>query len=307
MNIKHILRADLNLIAAFQVLMEEKNVSRAAERLFISQPAMSRTLKRMRELFNDPLFTRTAHGLIPTPRAEALYQQVPAVLIQLEAILNPGDFSPESYSGVFRIASSDVMDHIYVRLVALLADIAPGVRLEHLSIDDNFYDDLKSGKLDFVIHALAHSEENLIRDDLGSAKINCLMRSEHPLAGKERLSLTEFLEYPHVRHVLPRITESGLGVVDEILARRSLARRIVYESPYLSHSIKCVLNTDCLLVIGINQDVTYLDDSNCWQAGLPEELNVYEWTYSLVHHERSSHNPAHQWLRQQILKCAKEK
>lgn len=80
MKLNSVTRADLNLLVAFQFLMEEKSVTRAAERLYISQPAMSKTLQRLRDLFDDPLFDRASHGLVPTSRAEALHAQLPQLL-----------------------------------------------------------------------------------------------------------------------------------------------------------------------------------------------------------------------------------
>ena len=92
-------RVDLNLLVALQALIEEQNVTRAAERLFITQPAMSKTLQRLRDLFDDPLFTRSSHGLIPTPKTEELRAPLADVLDRLNMIVTPADFIPESVAG----------------------------------------------------------------------------------------------------------------------------------------------------------------------------------------------------------------
>jgi DNA-binding transcriptional LysR family regulator len=84
---RKLIRTDLNLLVALQILLEERNVTRAAERLSVSQPALSKTLQKLRDSFEDELFTRTAHGLVPTPRAEALAKELPALLEKVEQVL----------------------------------------------------------------------------------------------------------------------------------------------------------------------------------------------------------------------------
>lgn len=91
---KRLSKIDLNLLIALEVLLEERSVTRAAQRLFITQPAMSKTLQRLRDLFNDPLFTRTAHGLVPTPKAADLQQPLVAILEQLETTILNGNSIP---------------------------------------------------------------------------------------------------------------------------------------------------------------------------------------------------------------------
>ena len=97
-------RIDLNLLVTLQVLIEERNVTRAAERLFITQPAMSRTLSRLRDLFDDPLFTRAARGLIPTPRTEELAELLPDLLASVGQLVTPQSFDPATCEQSFRIA-----------------------------------------------------------------------------------------------------------------------------------------------------------------------------------------------------------
>ena len=96
---RQLIRMDLNLLVVLQVLLEERNVTRAAERLSVSQPALSKTLQKLRESFDDELFTRTAHGLIPTPKAETLGASLPTALLTLGKLLEDDAFDPASYEG----------------------------------------------------------------------------------------------------------------------------------------------------------------------------------------------------------------
>lgn len=304
MNLKVLNKADLNLMVAFQILMEEKNVSRAAERLFISQPAMSKTLKRLRELFNDPLFTRTSHGLQATPRAESLELEVPALLNRFERLISSQFFQPKNFSGRFRIASSDTLSYLFPKLLAEVTDRAPGIKLEHTIIKDTFYDNLRTGKLDFVVHTSIRKHADLVSDKLGSGGILCAMRTGHPLSGHRRLVLKDYLAYPHVRHVLPQITISGLGLVDEVLAQMEMERRIVFETPYMFMALSVISETDCLLVIGDFLNVDSISKDQYHLAQMPAELSIEKRPFVLFHHLRSTHNPAHRWLRALIRKVA---
>ena len=106
---RRLIRTDLNLLVVLQILLEEHNVTRAAERLSVSQPAMSRTLQRLRDTFEDELFTRTAHGLVPTPRAEELRRELPDLLESIEHVLGDADFSPDTYAGSFKLLMPPIL------------------------------------------------------------------------------------------------------------------------------------------------------------------------------------------------------
>ena len=106
---RRLIRTDLNLLVVLQILLEEHNVTRAAERLSVSQPAMSRTLQRLRDTFEDELFTRTAHGLVPTPRAEELRRELPDLLENIEHVLGDSDFSPDTYAGSFKLLMPPIL------------------------------------------------------------------------------------------------------------------------------------------------------------------------------------------------------
>src|SRR5690554_6350630 len=145
-------RIDLNLLVALQVLIEERNVTRAAERLFVTQPAMSKTLQRLRDLFDDELFIRSGRELVPTPRALEMQELLPELLGELEGIVKPREFDPASDSGVIYLATPEF---IAVQLVPILtwelSAEAPGFSLSVSSNLENFPDQMRDGELDFVL------------------------------------------------------------------------------------------------------------------------------------------------------------
>ncbi|WP_370293821.1 LysR family transcriptional regulator [Thalassolituus sp.] len=144
---------DLNLLKAFDVLMDERSVTRAADRLAVSQPAVSGMMNRLRENFNDPLFIRARRGIVPTPRAEALAGSVKRLLADAEAMLSPGEFDPATAEMILTVAGTDYsMRNILVPLLSVLRQEAPGIQLRMLPIDDTLIEtQLERGDIDIAL------------------------------------------------------------------------------------------------------------------------------------------------------------
>jgi len=298
-------RTDLNLLMALRVLLEERNVTHAARRLFVSQPALSKTLQRLREEFNDPLFTRAAFGLVPTPRALELEKVLPQLLDELENLIHPGQFDPAAYKGSFRIAVGQSMAHLLVvPLVRQLITEAPKIQLQSMEVDTQFLEQLASGELDFAIHLHRPYGNDYVSTPLVSFKPSCLMRQDHPLAGKKTISLKEYLHFPHVRLYLVNITAKDIGVVDELLARKGKARRIVWETPYVGPALEVLVNSDCLLVAPKDILEQAMQDWEITIRPLPSAVDFPVVELSLVQHRRTLSSSAHQWLGQQIIQLA---
>jgi len=138
MNLQKLSRLDLNLLVSLQALLEEKSVTRAAERLFITQPAMSRVLQRLRHQLDDPLFTRTGNELVPTPKARDLQARLPGLLDSILEIVSEGDFDPATYEGEITIAVPEfVAISLISELTKLVTEQAPGVILSISSETDS--------------------------------------------------------------------------------------------------------------------------------------------------------------------------
>ena len=144
---------DLNLLKAFDVLMDERSVTHAADRLAVSQPAVSGMMNRLRENFNDPLFIRARRGIVPTPRAEALAGSVKRLLADAEAMLSPGEFDPATAEMILTVAGTDYsMRNILVPLLSVLRQEAPGIQLRMLPIDDTLIEtQLERGDIDIAL------------------------------------------------------------------------------------------------------------------------------------------------------------
>jgi len=152
MNLQKLSRLDLNLLVSLQALLEEKSVTRAAERLFITQPAMSRVLQRLRHQLDDPLFTRTGNELVPTPKARDLQARLPGLLDSILEIVSEGDFDPATYEGEITIAVPEfVAISLISELTKLVTEQAPGVILSISSETDSVEGELAEGGLDFAI------------------------------------------------------------------------------------------------------------------------------------------------------------
>ena len=144
---------DLNLLVALDALLEERNVSRAAERLLVGQPAMSATLARLRALFNDPLLVREGRGLVATPFAESLVAPLRDVLGRIEAIVNVGtEFDPLTDHRTFSIVASDYVALVLIRpLMELLPTIAPNVEIQLRLIEPDSVEQLTRGQVDALV------------------------------------------------------------------------------------------------------------------------------------------------------------
>lgn len=303
MNLTPLAKSDLNLIIAFQALMEEKNVSRAAGRLFISQPAMSNTLNRLRTLFNDPLFTRTPYGIAPTPKAESLYREIPDILAKLDQLIGKDDFQPEAFRGNFRIACEEGFSYQLARLFNRLRQQAPNATIEHFRIPRQYVENLHNGKLDFVIHFYRHGHDDIVADYLGNTPSICLMRENHPLSDKKRLTLKDITAYPHVRHVVHGVTGSGKGVIDELLEPHGLKREIIFKTPFFHSALQIISQSDCLFMTGDMSQSLMLANDKFHAVKIPEELSAPTIRYYLFYHQRVANSAAHQWLRKLILEA----
>jgi LysR family nod box-dependent transcriptional activator len=190
---------DLNLLVALDALFAEKSVSRAGERLHLSQSATSGALARLREVFRDPLLVQVGRKMVLTPVAEGLVEPVRAFLLQADAILNNSPvFDPASSTRKFRLLMSDYVETVVMnRALPLLQKAAPGVRIEIISNSQSAFDELERGELDLLIfptHRLpqGHPSEHLFSDEFtcavwaGNARV------------KNSISLQEYLSLGHV-------------------------------------------------------------------------------------------------------------
>ncbi|GAB7129170.1 LysR substrate-binding domain-containing protein [Silvimonas sp. JCM 19000] len=229
-------RLDLNLLLVLHVLLQERNVTRAAARLFIGQPALSAALRRLRQVFDDDLLVRTSHGMVPTPRALALGQQIEPVLLSVQqALQQPADFEPAQAQRVFRLGLSDALE------VALLPGImqrinqqAPGVQIIVINADgQNAVQLLDAGQIDLAIGVFLQHPAWLQTSALFKWTFQCVYHpAQVPLSGAQ-IALDDYLAWPHV---LTSFNGELQGVMDDYLAAQGRQRRVILSSRHFGAS-----------------------------------------------------------------------
>lgn len=299
---------DLNLLRVFNEVMAERNLTRAAHNLAMTQPAVSNALRRLRDALGDELVKRSGYGVEPTPTALALWPTVRDALDRLRASLAPGAFDPGSASNAFVLAMADATAaKIVPGLVDILEHEAPGVSLRVLPLTTRDPRDLlESGTADLVIGhfpgviaelGALHLQENTPRfghQRLYDGEYVVVMRRGHPLASGP-LTLDA---YCAARHLLVSFSGRPFGFVDEALAGLSRQRRVVLTVNQFFTAGRVVANTDLL---------TVLPRHFVGATGMEHELALSELPLPVpaVHvdslwHRQSEHNSAHRWLRMAV-------
>ncbi|MFC7051810.1 LysR family transcriptional regulator [Hansschlegelia quercus] len=290
-------KLDLNLLVAFDALMSEGAVTRAAAKVGLGQSAMSHTLGRLRTTFDDELFVRTPTGMRPTPKAAALAEPVRAALAQMEAIMAPpAAFDPLTARRSFTIGLPDSTEMLLVpRLVAHLSAVAPGVDLLIRSIDRiRILDDLDSGRVDLGIglfeDGAAHHKRRLLHRD------NYVCIFNPALVGVEPpISLEDYVRLPHV---LTSLVESAHGVVDDALGKLGLTRRIALTSPRFS-AVPFVVR-EAPVIATMHSRVARFFAGSMGLAISPAPVELPDFAISMMWHASYDNDPAHRWLRETI-------
>lgn len=248
MDIRDLGRLDLNLLVALEALLEEKSVSRAAQRLYITQSAMSKTLGRLRELFDDPLFVRRGTGMVPTPRAEQLGLRLPEVLQAVQGMIQPLEFDPRAYEGQMNLLVQGPLGAWFVpALVAKLQHSAPGMRLRICSQSDQLFEQLAVGGLDMALQIeRRHYPADMELTTLAFAQPVLMARKGHPLENTE-FTFDDVTRFPQVSLMSTelgelRFNDNGAEQVEEY-QRRTEAQ---VETDDLQTALQIVRETDCL-------------------------------------------------------------
>jgi DNA-binding transcriptional LysR family regulator len=293
---------DLNLLVVFDAVMQERNVTRAGERLGLSQPAMSHALTRLRHMLKDDLFIRSPKGMLPTPRAEQLAVPVRMALDGLQQSLEPAQFDPSKAARTFRIA---VDNYAAVVLVGLLAEriskIAPRVLLEFQPSGTlKLLDLLDRGELDFAIGPHGPPGERFSHQSLLQDEFVVALREKHPAMGIRKLSIERFADLPHLE------ISSALystDFVDETLARRKLARRIALHAPFLS-AAGILVSSDMISVLPARIAEELARHHPLTIRALPFTSSAIRTT--MIWPRWFDNQPAHAWMRNAISSASRD-
>ncbi|MDB2374101.1 LysR family transcriptional regulator [Psychrosphaera haliotis] len=203
----NISKIDLNLLVYLDVLLREKNVTRAADKLSITQPAMSNGLKRLRELFSDPILIRTSEGMVPTARALELQPVIRSILSKLEETLQKEkNFNPLESNRTFRIMASDYAETtLLARVLGKLRSRAPGVTLDIVTPSDVSFHDVELGKVDMAINRFDDLPLSFHQKVIWYDTFSCMVNAKHPCL--PNLDLDTYLQHKHVW-----VSKTGFGV-----------------------------------------------------------------------------------------------
>ncbi|MEM1289022.1 MAG: LysR family transcriptional regulator [Pseudomonadota bacterium] len=246
---KNINAVDLNLLLAFQAMMDERSVTKAAKRIGLAQPSMSNALARLRALFDDDLFVRTPQGMLPTRLALDAAHHVKAAVAAADTAVNVGaQFSPETARGTFRILTHDLIEiTVLPDLLKIVEKQAPNIHVGVRSlVGESFEEDLDFGRADLALCAAATVPKRFSYKVIFRESFVCLARRGHPVIQGRKLDLETYLACKHA--TMSREPE-GKAIVDEALAGIGRSREISASVANFGSVPPLVIETDLIAVI----------------------------------------------------------
>ncbi|MDU9392387.1 LysR family transcriptional regulator [Pseudomonas japonica] len=288
-------KVDLNLFIVFDAIYTEANLTRAGQIVGITQPAVSNALARLRETFNDPLFVRTAQGMVPTPMAQNIIGPVRNALSLLRVSVQESRiFNPLQANKTFRISMTDLTEAVILPpLFQRLRRLAPAVVIESfLCKRRETTKELAAGRLDFAVDAPLNTDPQVRHVKLIQDRFVCALRQGHPLA-KDRISLDEYMGLTHI-HISSR--RNGLGYVDLALGKMGLQRRIALRSQHYLMASQVMQQTDMVMTV----PERFARRHNLNYVSLPVN-DVPPLETHLYWHESTDQDPANRWMREQMI------
>lgn len=306
-------RVDLNLLVYLDALLRERNVTQAANQLNLSQPAMSNGLRRLRQLFDDPLLVRTSDGMTPTERALELEPVVREVLTTIDRAVQPRtEFEPEEAQRVFRIMASDYAEAtLFPAVLAKLRTQAPGLTLDIMTPSDVSFLDVERGKVDMVINRFDSMPQSFHQIHLWDDSFSCILNVDHPML--EDFTLENYLSADHVW-----VSKTGMGVgvgvnpddvqrlgwVDVALNKLGKKRQIRVFTRHYQAAMTLAEQNDLIVTLPTRAALLKRDNPRVVLRDPPLAIPPLElkmaWSPLL------QHNPANRWLRKLIADTARE-
>jgi len=306
-------RVDLNLLRYLDVLLRERNVTKAANQLSISQPAMSSGLRRLRALFDDPLLIRTSEGMTPTQRALDLQPAIREVLSGVEIVVQPqSDFEAATAEHVFRVMATDYAEStIFPYILQRLREQAPGVTLDIMTPSDVSFLDVEQGKVDMVINRFVSIPQSFHQKTIWQDSFACLFSVDNPI--KDNFTLDTYLQSQHVW-----VSKTGMGVgvgmnpddvqrlgwVDEALTALGKKRHIAVFTRHYQAAMLMAQQND--LIVTIPAKAARLQADNPRVVVKEPPFNIPPMDLKMAWSPLLQNNPAHRWMRRLIVEVARE-
>jgi len=295
-------RLDLNQLLALQVILEERHVTRAAARVALSQPAMSRVLGRLRAALGDDLLVRSGVEYERTPRGDRLLQELEVLLPRLNAVIGSNDFDPSTSQQRFRVTGTDYAAAVIVSgTVRLCRKSAPGVRVEVVGWTQDSYRYAEMGRCDIAlgVGSVPTLPAGLKVEVLYQEQFVCLMSTDSKF-NSERFSLVEYLRRPHA---VVATAEGQQTMIDRPLADLGKVRNVVLQSPYFMATALSIVDTDLILTVPMRMALELSKLADFRQALPPQEIDSFP--YTMVWHPRIDGDSGHTWFRDQIRAAVK--
>lgn len=285
----------MNLFPVLDAIYATRNLTRAAERLHITQPAVSNALARLRRSLDDPLFIRTPTGMSPTPLTESIMPRVQQALALLgSSITEQHTFDPASAQKTLRMSMNDMAETLLLpRLLEHLQQVAPGIGIESYYVPrDQLVKELAANSLDFGLDIPMVSATQLQQQRLVADRYQVMLRPDHPLAGQSSLTLEQYLALEHI-HVSSR--RSGPGIADIALNKLGRRRKVKLRVQHYRVAPMVVQKTDLALTI----PASLARQHSAKLFELPFQIPQMDW--HLLWHRSQDDDGANRWLREQII------
>jgi len=297
------MKYDLNLLPVFLALMEERSVTRAASRLGITQPALSNSLNRLRDMLKDPLFIRERYGIRPTQLAEEITPTIEAALAQLDdLIVHQQEFDPASAERLFLIAPNSYVELVLMpALVARLREQAPGIKLRMTPFGNDLADTgVISGTTAMVLGRVIDPPDNLVVQHLMDDGLACIVRYDHPDVGA-RLTRDLYESLKHVNVLPPGRIRAG---VFQALGQQNLKREVAVSVTHFLTVPEMVAVTDYCATLPRLICRSLERDPRLKVVEAPVDLGTFP--VEMAWHVRYRHDPAHRWLRGVVSELAED-
>jgi DNA-binding transcriptional LysR family regulator len=301
MRLEKLRQVDLNLLIIFAVIAEEKSVTKAAARLLLSQPAVSRALQRARSTFQDDLVVRSSAGFELTLRGRKILQELEELLPKIEGLVMPSVFDPKKERSNFRISGPDNV------CIALLPHLCRRYTTERYKVNFDFLpwqadaaDMLERGKLDLILHI----DDGLLPSHLSSEKLHredwiCAVARQSKFG--DRLTLKQYLA---AEHLIVTTLPSVQNIPDKQLAALGAKRRSFVRMPYFGAALGCLPGTELVLTLTTGMEQLAERNSALRLVKAPRELRPFH--FLMVWHPRLGTDARHTWLRETMRQAAQD-
>ena len=282
---------DLNLLTPLQALLEERSVTRAAGRVHLSQPAMSRAFARLRDTFSDDLLVRSGKRYSLTPRGSALLEELNLLLPKVEGLWRKKPFSPASATGRLKLAMTDQMTALLLPdLITTMCREAPNVDLQIVQWHETSFRDLLAGQLDVVVSPLT-APFPLLVERIMPERFVCLVSRNHPIR-KKSFTLSQYLAE---KHIILEVEPGQQTLVDRPLSELGKRRKAALRLPFYVLALDAVENTSLVLTIPERLAIRRMDRVKTRLVQAPNEIPPYHQTMSWP--DRLNADPLHSWFR----------